>query len=118
MSFHYLATPYTKYHAGLEAAFLEACKITARLAKEGLIAYSPIVHTHPIATHGGIDPVDHKFWMKFDEPMMAAAGALLVAHMSGWNKSKGIAMEVDYFERQGKPIYDLDIATLKWTQRQ
>jgi hypothetical protein len=113
----YLATPYTAW-ASHEEAFREACKLVARLAMEKeIIVYSPIVHTHPVAMHGGINHLDHEFWMKFDAPFVASSDCLIVAHMPGWDTSRGIAHEVAEFAKCGKPIYDLDIVTLTMTKR-
>jgi hypothetical protein len=86
------------------AAWLDACAVAAHLARQGRPAYSPIVYTHPIAIHGGIDPLDHDFWLKFDAPMMEAADSLIVVKMDGWEQSAGIAKEIVAFERMGKPI--------------
>lgn len=113
----YLATPYSRYPNGIREAFEEACRITARLLLAGTKVYSPIAHTHPIATIGGIDPFDHAVWMPFDEAMMRVCDVLIVVHMDSWDISKGIAMEVEYFEKAGRPIFDLDPETLVMARR-
>ena len=113
----YLATPYSKYPGGIREAFEEACRITARLLLAGAKVYSPIAHTHPIATIGGLDPLDHSIWMPFDEAMMRVCDVLIVVHLESWETSKGIAMEVEYFEKAGKPIFDMDPETLVMTRR-
>lgn len=109
----YLATPYSKYQAGIEEAFKEAAKLAGVLLKAGLKVYSPIAHTHPIAVHAKIDPYDHNVWLPFDEAMMSAAQALVVAKMDGWQVSRGIAHEVEFFQRHGKSVYYLDPATME-----
>src|SRR3990167_1959103 len=58
----YLATPYTRYPAGIRAAFADAAKLAARLLVTGLKVYSPITHTHPLAIYGHLDPLDHAIW--------------------------------------------------------
>lgn len=108
----YLATPYSKFGGGLEAAFAEAARIAARMLQNGFRLYSPIAHTHPLAIHGGLDPLDHGIWLPFDEAMMAKADYLLIAEMDGWRDSKGIAYEIEFFAAAGKPIFRLDPATL------
>lgn len=114
----YLATPYSKYPHGIERAFADAAALAARLMLAGVKVYSPIAHTHPLAVHGGLDPLDHAIWLSFDEAMMAAAGVLIVAHLDGWAESMGIAHEIAFFERAGKPVFDLDPANLLMTRRQ
>lgn len=103
-TFWYLATPYSKYPAGIEEAFRLACRATADLIRAGIRVYSPIAHTHPVAIHGGIDPYDHKIWLPADEPFMAAAGGLIVLKAESWEQSYGIGEEIKAFARVGKPI--------------
>lgn len=108
----YAATPYSKYIDGPEAAFQDAAVIMGDLVRSGLKVYSPICHTHPIATYGNIDPMNHNIWLPFDEAIMNVCDALLVIQMSGWDQSYGIDYEVDYFATDGKPVYLLDPLTL------
>ncbi len=114
----YLGTPYTRYAAGIEAAFQDAAALAARLLRSGIHVYSPIAHTHPLAIYGHLDPLDHSIWLPFDELMMRRCDTLIIAHMEGWQDSKGIRHEVDYFQRAGKPIFDLpDITTCTLVRR-
>ena len=46
MPFWYLATPYSKFPGGLDAAYVEACKAQALLIKAGVPVFCPISHTH------------------------------------------------------------------------
>lgn len=109
----YLATPYSKYRYGLAGAFEEACKIVGRLITKGINVYSPIAHTHPVALYAKLDPLDHNIWLPFDKVMMNAADLLLIATMEGWDKSKGILHEVDYFFNQKKDILFIDPSSLE-----
>lgn len=110
----YVGTPYTKYPAGIEAAFIDACKFTAKLMKAGLRVYSPIAHTHPIAIHGGIDPLAvNDIWIPFDKAMMAKSDAMIVAEMETWEQSGGIQHELDTFAEAVKPIYYIDPVTME-----
>jgi len=114
----YLATPYSKWKAGLEDAFIEASKLAARLLRSGVKVYSPIAHTHPLAIHGKLDPFDHSIWLPFDEAMMKVADVLIVAQMDGWRDSFGIAQEIKFFEAARKPIWDLNPDTMAMVKRQ
>ncbi len=113
----YLATPYSRYHLGISQAFIDAAKLAARLMLSGIKIYSPIAHTHPIATYGRIDPHDHNIWLPFDEAMMTVCDTLIVAQMEGWDKSFGISCEIEFFEKARKPIFDLDPASMQMTRR-
>ena len=109
----YLGTPYTKYPGGIEKAFVDACWLTAELLRLGLRVYSPIAHTHPVAIHGQIDPLDLDIWLPFDAAMMAKADAMIVAMMPGFGTSRGVAHEIDVFKTAGKPVFHLGMASFE-----
>ncbi len=109
----YLATPYSKYPHGIALAFREAARLAARLMVGGVRVYSPIVHTHPMAVYGKISPLAHEIWLPFDEAIMSKADALLVARLESWKASKGIAYEIDFFNRENKPIFYINPETLE-----
>ena len=106
--YFYLATPYSKYPEGIEAAFRDACRVTARLIRAGVPVFSPIAHTHPVAVYGDIDPLDHSIWLPADAPMMKGAWGLIVAHLDSWATSYGIKVEIEEFAKAGKPICHLE----------
>jgi hypothetical protein len=108
----YLATPYSKYPGGIEEAFEKAAKATAALIEVGVIVYSPIVHSHPAAIHGNIDPHNHEIWLPFNEAMMKRSDALVVVKMFTWESSFGIAEEIKFFTAAKKPIHYFDPITL------
>lgn len=102
--FWYLATPYSKYSGGIEAAFRVACWQTGLLIRAGVPVFSPIAHTHPVAIHCRMDPLDHAVWMPADRPMMDAARGLIVCMIPGWRESYGVGVEIETFQRAGKPV--------------
>ena len=104
MMLTYVATPYTNYPDGIYLAWLHACKAAAKLVMRGTPVYCPIAHTHPLAIHGNIDPLDWELWMRCDKPMMDASTDLAVIMMPSWDKSKGVLAEIDAFELARKPI--------------
>jgi hypothetical protein len=104
----YLATPYTKYPAGFHMAAVDAARIAADLMRAGVKVYSPIVHTHPLALYGNLDPLDHSIWLPFDETIMNLSDACCIgADMAGWETSFGVGHEISTFWRQEKPVYRL-----------
>lgn len=109
-TFWYVGTPYSKYPAGLEAAFTMACRETARLAEQGIPVYSPIAHSHPISKFVSVSPTDHDFWVTFDKPMVDAAGGLIVVTAEGWQESRGLTHEILEFQKVGKPVVYWDPA--------
>lgn len=104
----YLATPYSKYADGIEAAAIEARRAMMWLRRQGVKVYSPIVWTHEIAWETGIDPVDCDFWLQVDRPLMERASCLIVVKMPGWQESRGVAVEIEYFKSAGKPVFYLE----------
>jgi hypothetical protein len=109
----YLATPYSKWHLGLEDANTETQKLAAALLSIGVKVYSPIAHTHGIAAYvTGVDKRDHDFWLAADKPLLDAAGGLLIADLHGWQDSKGIALEIQWAKEQKKPYWLLNPRSL------
>jgi len=106
--FLYLATPYSKYPDGIEAAYKLACREAGRFIALGIPVLSPIAHSHPIAMAAGLDPLDHGIWLQADEPLMAAACGLIVCKATGWNESVGIRAEIEAFNQVHKPEFFYD----------
>lgn len=113
----YLATPYTRYPQGIDAAYRDACILSAKLISAGISIYSPIAHTHGIALHGKIDPLDQRFWYDFDRSMLLVCHTLIVVHMEGWESSSGIAEEIKFFEGRCREIWDCDPHSLQMARR-
>ena len=107
MSYWYLATPYSKYPDGIEAAFLVACEQTAILIRAGIPVFCPIAHTHPVAINGAIDPYDHTIWIPADKPLMEGARGLIFCKLPSWEISYGMDVERKYFESVGRPVIDM-----------
>lgn len=112
----YLATPYSKYHLGIDAAFEHAAALAAQLLRLRVKIFSPVSHGHPMAVYGRLNPTNHYLWLHLDEAMMRASDLLLVGKMHGWEESDGIAHEIEFFTKQCKPIVYLDPATLAATE--
>ena len=104
----YLASPYSHCPLGHEIAFTSACVKVAELYQLGKDVFSPIVHSHPIAKYGGLNPVDHEFWMRRDRWFMDKCDRLLVMTLAGWKESRGVQEEIEYFEAQNKPVDHCD----------
>lgn len=105
MSFIYLATPYSKYKDGLEAANAMASRHAADFLRLKFPVFCPIAHSHSIAVHGGLTAKDHSIWMPLDFAFCEAAFALVVATEDGWEQSYGVGMEIKFFKEMNKPIY-------------
>jgi hypothetical protein len=108
MGYWYLGSPYSKYPAGIDAAFNQVCIEAGRLIAARVPVFSPIAHTHPIAIAAGLDPYDHAIWLPADQLFMKAARGLIVLRLASWEVSIGLQYEIDYFRNAGKPVVFMD----------
>lgn len=104
MSFWYLASPYSKYTGGLEAACHLAAFNAGLLIEQGVLVFSPIAHSHTIARAAAMNPLSHDIWMPVDMPFVQAAHGLIVLMLPGWRESYGVNLELEHFEAAGKPV--------------
>jgi len=44
------------------------------------------------------------YWVQFDEAFMAVCTEMFVLQIEGWEQSRGIQREIDYFQTRGKPV--------------
>ena len=102
----YLATAYSKYPDGIDAAFLLAVWARGLLLRAGITSFSPIVHSHPVAVECGIDPFDHSIWLPSEEAFLERAFGLIVVmdDHGAWQTSHGVTHEIDEFIKSHRPI--------------
>lgn len=108
MSYWYLASPYTRYPGGREAAYKLALENTALLMRAGVPVFSPIVHTYPLEIDAGLRDFEHKDWMNVDRPMFEAAKGGIILRGDGWTRSTGMQQEIGYFHMFSKPVIYMD----------
>jgi Domain of unknown function (DUF1937) len=120
----YLACPYTHPDRIVrENRFKLATIAAADLIRQGYIVYSAITMTHPldVVLAGNTNTLGSDYWVQFDEAFMAVCTEMVVLQIEGWEQSRGIRREIDYFQSRGKPIRflpanDLEIAwTSNWS---
>jgi nucleoside 2-deoxyribosyltransferase len=84
----YLASPYSHDDPAVRLQRFEtACRAAAILLRNGVLVFSPIAHTHPIALAGDL-PLDWAFWQRFDREMIAACDEVIVLCLDGWASSR------------------------------
>ena len=103
-SLWYMASPYSKYPGGIEAAFIEASKQAAFLKNNDIDVFAPIPHSHPIAIHGGLDVYDYDLMLNWDKKFIDRCDGIIVCMMDGWTSSHGVNWEIERFIEQHKPI--------------
>ena len=116
MILEYLATPYEP-HLKVGKAVREiivrartAAAITCaaqRIHHAKTLVYSPIAHSHALDVehfnrYG--KKVSYETWIEMDKRFFPIMDRLVVAKLPGWDKSKGIAIEIEDFEKQGKEV--------------
>lgn len=100
----YLATPYSHPDPAVrEMRFREACRHAAFLMRAGQVVFSPIAHTHPIATQNGL-PGGWDYWRRVDSEFLLRCDGLTVVQMDGWKESKGVAAEISLAKTYGVPV--------------
>lgn len=105
----YLASPYTKYPDGMQAAYDTVLANAQELFANGWTIFSPIVHFHPLSARLPLDKMtDSDYWFEVNLPYMLSASGLVVLKMDGWEESAGVSREIAEFRRQHKPIMWLD----------
>lgn len=112
----YLATPYSKLAPALDYACDLACILSARLIRAGVKLYCPIAECHPIATRGGLDPLDAPMWMEFIRDKQTDCDAIVVGKWMGWNESAGISGELAHAALIKQPVYGIEPDSMRLTK--
>lgn len=100
----YLASPYSKYPKGREAAYREVCKKAAALMETGVDVFCPIAHSHSIEQEGMTEIHIGDFWLKQDFAILGKCDWLYVYMMPGWKESYGVNKEIDFATWNNIPI--------------
>ena len=114
----YLASPYSQPDPHVrEWRYRQAILATAYLIRRGLVPFSPIVHSHPIACLGGDLAGDWSFWRRQDELFMDACGGIVVLMLPGWRESIGVTAEIRYMADRGIAAEYLNPADIEEARR-
>ncbi|WP_375166540.1 DUF1937 family protein [Bradyrhizobium sp. USDA 4532] len=107
----YLACPYTHSDPAVRRyRFESATRAAADLIKKGRIVFSPITMTHPIdiVLAGESNTLGSDYWVAFDEAFMEMCSEIVVLTLDGWEQSRGIQREIEYFKDRRRPIQYMD----------
>src|SRR5579864_6170630 len=104
----YLTTPYSHDDFNVKLQRFNAAAVVAGyLMNKGLLIFSPITHTHPIAVNCRL-PGDFTFWENLDREFIVACSRMIVVKMDGWGKSKGVKAEIEFAKELGMDIIYMD----------
>lgn len=112
----YLISSYTAHPGGAEGARSDAQGIAAALTLTGLVVFAPIAYGPQLEELilRDADPEDHaylrshEFWMPICERLYTRCDYGIVATTPGWQRSKGIAIEIYALARNNTPLYLYD----------
>lgn len=101
----YLASPYSHDDAHVRRRrFDAACRAVARLMeRDGEPVFSPIAHSHPVEAHMA-EVHDTAWWLRMDAPFLQVCDRLVILTLPGWDISRGVALERQFFEGLRRPV--------------
>jgi hypothetical protein len=102
--FIYLASPYSHPDALIRRArYGHAVRFIGHLARCKTVIYSPIAHWHDAATRCHL-PTAHQFWLDQNDAMLRASRGVFVLRLPDWEKSLGVAHEIELAAFIGLPV--------------
>ena len=105
----YLASPYSHPDPAIkEQRYRDVLKVLADLTKAGIVAYSPIIHNHPIARDHNLAG-DWDFWNRIDRVFLSRCSKMIVVQLEGWDVSIGIRDEIAMAQEFGIPIQYMEV---------
>ena len=107
----YLASPYSHPDKKImRKRYEHALRCTAFIMSNGVLVFSPIVHSHPISEKYNL-PCGWDFWERFDTRLISASDQVWVLKLDGWRTSVGVQAEIKIAEKADKPIRYLEQVT-------
>lgn len=116
--FIYLACPYAHDDESIRNYRAEeATRCAAKLMEAGYPTFNPVGHGHPINLVAG-HQIPHEQWMRLDMLILAAAEMLVILGLPGWDTSKGVKLETDWWNETKRPWFftpysDIDLYRLE-----
>lgn len=104
----YLASPYSHTDPDVVKQRVRDFAITAaRLESEGDVHVVSAMFNHMLLEHATL-PSDWEFWKSYSLTILDRADAVYVLQLDGWEKSSGVAGEIEHARNTGKPVVFLD----------
>ena len=92
----YLASPYNHPDkAIMDSNFDIVTAKAAELVAQGYVVFSPITYGHTLVQYRQMT-TNQEFWMGFCLTFLEKSEELYVYMMPGWDKSKGVAEEIEF----------------------
>jgi hypothetical protein len=90
-----------------------AARTAAALLKEGILVFSPITHTTPLAPY--LQEYTFDFWKRLDLVMLSKCYSMIELRIPGWEESVGMQAERAFAEANSMSVH---IATIERIERQ
>jgi hypothetical protein len=104
----YLACPYSHPDPAVrEERFHASNRAAAQLMGQGIMVFSPISHTHPIAVAGDL-PKGWDFWERYDRAVLSCCCKVVILQIDGWEQSTGVQAEIRIAVEMGIPVEFLE----------
>ncbi len=102
MSYSYLASPYNHDDPKIrQKRYNLALRACVALMRRNVFVFSPIVHSHNMATNYGL-PGNYIFWKTYNKTMLRVCENVLVLCIDGIGISEGVAGELLIAEELNK----------------
>jgi len=100
----YIASPYSSNDEVLRnTRYEQAIDYGVYLMSQRINAFSPIAYGHQFSLKHSV-PIDHEWWLSFNEHMLINSTAMHVLTLHGWKESLGIHHEIKFASRHQIPI--------------
>lgn len=100
----YVAAPYSSPLIGIQEQRLnKTIEFVLHLTVRGLTAFSPVVYFLPAARALNL-PEDATTWHNHNMQFLRRAEAMFVLHLTGWDQSKGVQIEMKLAKALGIEI--------------
>ena len=101
----YLAAPYTDDNPDIMAARKSAVDIwTLAMMQQGHPVLSPLTYETALKETGFNFPSAEE-WYRYDRQLMQTCDRLLIMGLPGWERSRGVNIELEHANENGMPIY-------------
>ena len=82
-------------------------KVASKLMEKGFMIFSPISHSHPIASQCDMDS-SFETWAEFDFALISRCDMVFVYCQKGWEDSRGVENEAMFAVKHGIPVIYID----------
>ena len=100
----YLASPYSHPDDNKrDENYKIISGVAAEMITKGDVVFSPITYGHHLLTFKQL-PNDWAFWKNFCLKFLEKCDKIIICKMPGWEKSIGVAEEIEFSKENGIPI--------------